>query len=196
MNLRRHFPRLFDWIAARLIRRARRTPYIHLYHCDANRQPTQPYLLRYWLLRIGRRRGSEYPWFGVRVHVFCSSDDDRAFHDHPWPFLSIMLAGSYTEVQPVDCHWRAQGKYHCEQIGQQMVTTLRTQRIAGDVAYRHAETWHMVRIEPGKRAYTLFITFPQVQQWGFLVRQGRHLTKVPWRDFEREHGGGVVGVEP
>jgi hypothetical protein len=190
MNLRRLFPRLFDRAAALLVRRARRTPYVHLYHCDAERNPTRPYLLRYMLFRIGGC-GREYPWLSARIHVFCSSDDDRAFHDHPWPFISIILRGQYDEIQPSNRVGRRLRK-----IGDEFRWVRTLTRRAGDIAYRRASTWHMVTIEPGTKTITLVITLPQVQPWGFLVRHGTRRRKVPWQEFERQHGGGVVGVKP
>lgn len=37
------------------------------------------------------------PWFSVKLHKILASDVDRYLHDHPWHYLSLMLAGSYIE---------------------------------------------------------------------------------------------------
>lgn len=50
----------------------------------------RPYLLRWFLIPRNR-------WFNIYLHKFCRDDDDRALHDHPWWFVSIMLQGSYVE---------------------------------------------------------------------------------------------------
>jgi hypothetical protein len=51
-----------------------------------------PLLIRYQLLRT--------PWFNIYLHHFLRSDNDRHFHDHPWHFLTILLAGGYIEHTP------------------------------------------------------------------------------------------------
>lgn len=43
---------LFRFLVNRLIARARRTPYFHLFHADGT-----PYMERYWLVRIGMPKG-------------------------------------------------------------------------------------------------------------------------------------------
>lgn len=50
-----------------------------------------PYLRRWHLVPRNR-------FINVYLHQFLRSDDDRALHDHPWWFASLMLHGSYTEV--------------------------------------------------------------------------------------------------
>ena len=71
-----------------------------------------PYLLRWYLTpwRRWHREGRETPtpwrrikgWFGfvlpsAYLHCFIRSDDDRALHDHPWFWCSILLRGRYVE---------------------------------------------------------------------------------------------------
>ena len=48
-----------------------------------------PYLIRYTLI--------ECAWFSIKVHHILESDEDRCEHDHPWPFLSLILTGGYWE---------------------------------------------------------------------------------------------------
>ena len=43
-----------------------------------------PYLYRWFLL-------PRNPVANVYLHRFFRDDEDRALHDHPWPFLSIVL---------------------------------------------------------------------------------------------------------
>lgn len=130
----------------------------------------KPYLLRWWLIPRSR-------WFNVYLHKFVRDDDDRAYHDHPWPSLSIVLAGGYFDWTPgpdgSDCRrWYG----------------------PGSVIFRRAVAAHRVQLmevqngvfRPG---WTLFITGPRVREWGFLCPQGwRH-----WKEFTDGKDGERVG---
>ena len=37
------------------------------------------------------------PWFGIYLHKWIKPDPRKTFHNHPWPFLSIILSGAYLE---------------------------------------------------------------------------------------------------
>jgi hypothetical protein len=144
--------RLLPAIADRLIARAQRTPYRHI----------PGYMNRWWLLPYGRLG------IAVRVHEILRSDDDRAFHDHPWSYLTIILRGGYTEVKPL---WDVNGFY----LGE-------TRTFYGErsVLFRPARSWHRLEICDGLPAWTLFITGPKVQSWGFM-REPEN--KVYWRKY-------------
>ena len=75
--------RLAAWLATRLIAPARKPDFIV-------GDPANPYLRRWWLL-------PRNPVFGIYLHQFMRSDDDRALHDHPWPSLSLTLRGRMME---------------------------------------------------------------------------------------------------
>ena len=53
--------------------------------------PECPYVIR-WRF--------EFPFGSIRVHHWLKPDDDRAFHDHPWWFLTFVVKGGYTDSQP------------------------------------------------------------------------------------------------
>lgn len=139
------FNRIADW----LIERSKRTPFIHL----------PGYMNRYWLL--------PYDWFGLlekqrsifaaRIHQILRSDSDRAFHDHPWPYMTIVLRGGYTEVRPV---FDGSGLY---------VGETRKWYGPGSILFRPARSWHRLEIPEGKDAWTLFVTGRYQQKWGFMV---------------------------
>ena len=92
-----------------------------------------------------------YRWFIFKIgnlpriylHKFLRSDDDRAPHNHPWWFISIILTGSYTE------HTR----------------TGPLLRRAPSIVYRSPNHSHRIMLVPGKTVRTLFITGPVVRQW-------------------------------
>lgn len=149
---------IYDRIADWLIRRAQRTPYIHL----------EGYLNRWWLVPYNR--------FGIaaRVHQILRSDEDRHLHNHPWPYISIVLRGGYWEVTPATIgKLNGGGTYWIEN---------RRWRGPGSIAFRRASSWHRIEVPDGGDCWTLFITGPkrrdhdpQHSSWGFLV-DGR---KVP-----------------
>jgi hypothetical protein len=115
-----------------------------------------PYMLR-WLL-IPRNR-----FFNVFLHKICRDDDDRALHDHPWWFVSILLRGDYLE-------WRD------EEFASE--TGCRTiERHAFSSAFRRANTRHRIQLfplctEPKRPCWTLVFTGPKIRQWGFWCPKG------------------------
>lgn len=114
-----------------------------------------PYLTRVLLPRI----------FGVRpmLHNIHRADDDRELHNHPWRWmLSIILSGSYDEERT-----DAAGRVTRRRV---RWFNFITDRDFHRIAELHGHVW------------TLFITGPRVQSWGFLV-DGK---LIPWRDFSRK----------
>ncbi|MFJ1257876.1 hypothetical protein [Cupriavidus sp. CuC1] len=141
-------PKLVD----ALIRRAMRTPYFHL----------KGYMERYWLIPYNRFAPA------ARIHHILRSDDDRAFHDHPWPYVTVILRGGYTEVTPV---YDASGLYQGE---------ARKWHGPGSILFRRAKSWHRLEVPEGKTAWTLFITGKYQQRWGFMPNPAG---KVYYQDY-------------
>jgi hypothetical protein len=159
-----------------LIRRAMKTPYFHL----------KGYMERYWLVPFVNG-GSETaigcgpvsPWrrpvawilqkfdIAIRVHHILRSDDDRAFHDHPWAYVTVILKGGYVEVTP---EFDGQGQV----VGEQ-----RTWRGPGSILRRKANTWHRLEVAEGESVWTLFSTGRKTNGWGFLVDN----EKIPYRKY-------------
>jgi hypothetical protein len=98
---------------------------------------------------------------GVRLHNIMRSDADRELHDHPFTFLSIILAGGYFEH-------RADGT--------------RTWYGPGSFVYRTAETLHRLELRDERAAWTLVLRGPIRRQWGFMCPTGW----VHWKDFVAE----------
>lgn len=186
---------MIDW----LINRAKRTPYFHL----------PGYMERYWLVPynavitrtlhdvrpiivngtvVGESNvsrlvvdgtGPVNPWrrpfarllqkmgIAARIHHILRSDQGRDPHDHPWPFVTIILRGSYYEHRfDRDGRW-AGTKWHG----------------AGSVLFRCAKDFHMLELPQGKTAWTLFITGPKQQTWGFKPLIG---PKIPYHQYKNE----------
>ena len=115
-----------------------------------------PYMLRWYVI-------PRNPVLNIYVHKFLRSDDDRALHDHPWWFVSMILRGRYAEIseQPLKV------------------------RRAGSIAYRPAEYRHRVELlcapsalkgrGPLMPAWTLIVTGRRVRTWGFWCKT------APWK---------------
>ncbi|MHC9292013.1 hypothetical protein ACRCUN_06070 [Mycobacterium sp. LTG2003] len=117
-----------------------------------------PYLLRWYVI-------PRNPLFNVYLHQFLRSDDDRALHDHPWWFVSLILRGHYDEVTERGTN----------------------RRRAGSIAFRPAEWRHRValihelvlhqrsgRMLPAAEptpCWTLIVTGRRVRTWGFWCKQ-------------------------
>jgi hypothetical protein len=109
--------------------------------------PTCPYVIR-WMI--------ETPLGSLRVHHWLGPDDDRAFHDHPWWFLTFVVKGGYTDKCP---HW---------------VEHLRAPAIRRRAAH-HKHT--VVPDEDG--AWTVMVTGPKVRVWGFW-KDGKFVKANKW----------------
>lgn len=118
------------------------------------------YLRRWWAI-------PHNDFCNVYLHEIRASDDDRAFHDHPWPNTSFLIAGEYIEHTP-DGIFR---------------------RSAGDVVSREAEALHRLEVLSDQRAISLFMTGPKIREWGFDCQHGW----VHWRDFFDAGDTGKVG---
>jgi hypothetical protein len=123
-------------------------------------RPECPYLRR-WALILGL--------FSIRVHHFYRSDDERAFHDHPWWFVTLVLKGGYTDVSECDT-CEGYGVYDswcptCSGWGEK-----RDHLLHGSVRFRPALHRHTVRVDPGG-VWTLILTGPNVRTWGFWERR-------------------------
>lgn len=99
--------------------------------------PECPYVIRW---------RAEAPFGSVRLHHWLGPDDDRAFHDHPWWFVTVVLRGGYADRGP---------------DGDDVLR-------AGSVRFRRAAHQHTV--VPGDHgAWTLLVTGPRRRAWGFWL---------------------------
>jgi len=116
-----------------------------------SRDNDRPYMVR-WI--VARTFGWE-----LKFNLFLRSDA-ACLHDHPWPFLSIMLAGSYIE------HTAGGARRYK----------------APCILFRPARWRH--RIEIHEPCLTFNISAPRRRNWGFWTRDGWKF----WRDYkEGEH---------
>jgi hypothetical protein len=115
----------------------------------------EPYMRRHFLLGgSAGARGST-----ARFHQLLTSDG-ADMHDHPWDFVSVILAGRYVETTP-------DGE---REFG------------PGSVLVRRAEDVHRLTLPDGP-VWTFVTLGPARRRWGFHTAAGW----VHWRDYvERE----------
>ncbi len=151
---------VFEAVASLLIKLSKRTPYWHLMNADGS-----VYMERFWLIRS---RGPKWGW-GVRIHHIVTADSLREMHDHPGSFLSVVLKGGYVEERPADPR--------CVDWEGVEPRTL-TARGVGSVAFRRATDRHTI-LSVQDETWTLFITGPSRQWWGFYTPTG----KIYWKKY-------------
>lgn len=123
---------------------------------DVVEQFGRPYLERYFA--VGR--GPRSPGGGARFHRILRSDV-ADMHDHPWDFVSVIIAGRYVETTP-----------HGEQEFR-----------AGSVLVRRAEDRHRLTLPDGP-VWTFITVGPARRRWGFVTADGW----VPWRRYLERTG--------
>ncbi len=150
-------PKFFDQIVAYGAKR----PYAHIYHENG-----EPYMKRWWLMPkclLGKdANGDPYPYswmpFIVRLHHICKADADRALHDHPANYRTLILKGGYLEetvtgeIEPIS---------------------------AGQTDSNPAEVFHRIDYVGIGGVWTIFIMGKRRNSWGFLVNGH----KVPWKKY-------------
>lgn len=123
------------------------------YRLIPDRRTGADYMHRYYLLVKDR---SKFP-FNVTLHKIVRSDDP-VMHDHPWPYLTIVLKGGYWEHTPLvsrngliigeTCRWRG----------------------PGSIIWRKAKELHWLELDDNIPATTLFFMGPQQREWGFVIK--------------------------
>lgn len=108
--------------------------------------PGDLYLRRYYLYR-GKRRPHLY------LHHIIRSDYDRAPHDHPWSFTSIILWRGYIE--------------HRQSVVNGETVKWHHRFYPGAMLHRTSRDLH--RLELWKPAWTLVFSGEKVREWGFLT---------------------------
>lgn len=123
----------------------------------------EPYLVRLTLFTC--------PWFSIKLHVILRDDDDRALHDHPWPFVTIIMVNGYYEETKLSGG-----------------TSRVRYRAPWTIHYRKAQYTHRVELtDPSRPAVTFVITGRKTRKWGFHCPEGW----TYWRDFDT--AGGCAG---
>jgi len=94
--------------------------------------------------------------------------DEPTYHDHPWSYITIILAGGYWEHTPIR-------DYEGYVIGDK-------KKWYGPGSIRFAKPTHYHWLEIGDQtAWTLFIRFKRKQEWGFLPFMTNE--KIHWKEW-------------
>lgn len=142
-----------------------------------------PYLIRWYVFKTKR--------VTLFIHKFVRSDEDRALHDHPWPFLVIPIWRGYWEHSYRPSHYDEAGQieYAAENVRRRVLPIIGTR-------YRSALYRHRVELlkdQPSFRgaieddllpppelpAWSLFFHFKREREWGFHPPEGF----IPWQKW-------------
>lgn len=130
------------------------------------REDGSKYLERWWLIPKNK-------YLNLYLHHFHNSDPE-VLHDHPWASVGMLLAGSYRE------HVSVYSKYR--QATKHVVRTPFWPVYRSPDCVHRIELFGMLgRVFP---VWSLFMTFPKVQEWGFWCKQG----KVHNKEFLNKEG--------
>lgn len=117
--------------------------------------PDECPMMRRWVLVT--------PLGSIRLHNFIRSDAERDPHDHPWWFVTLVLAGGYLDRSELD--------------GQPVIDRLKR----GSIRFRPALHRHWVETDG---SWTLIITGRIGRQWGFWQRG----VFLPVADYFKRYG--------
>lgn len=131
-----------------------------------------PDLIQRDLVYLRRLRIIQTPWFGIYLHWIYLPDADRDPHDHPWPFVSWVLRGGYTE----QIHTRFS-------VAGQTVTRVAHRKWARWSVHRMGITTahRILTLEPN--TVTLVLVGRRSRSFGFWTLDGW----VPWRRYVAQH---------
>lgn len=114
---------------------------------------------------LDRLRLVQTPWFGVYLHHIYKPDEDRAVHDHPWAFGSLVLRGGYREMFINDPHCDMPPEYRkWSRWSWHRMTTRSAHQITSVLP----------------KTVTLVIVGRKVRDWGFWPEPD---VFVPWREY-------------
>jgi hypothetical protein len=142
-----------------------------------------PYLKRHTLFSFSK-------YFSIKVHDIVDSDEICS-HDHPWPFLTIMLRGGYYEWTPKS--QKERGKILEERIGTDGTIEVRRWHGPGSIMYRPANWRHQLELpveykttfngdsEKPLPAKTFVLTFKVIRDWGFFTPKGW----IYWDNYDK-----------
>jgi hypothetical protein len=136
------------------------------------------YMHRHYLLFKGQEfdnkedeSGKVYPFNAFLHHIMGS--DEPVYHDHPWMYITFILAGGYWEHTPI---FDEEGYI----IGD-------TKKWYGAGSFRIAKPNHMHWLEMGEETtWTLFLRFRRKNEWGF--QPFMHKEKIHWKKWVNGEG--------
>ena len=110
----------------------------------------EPYLYRWHVVPKNKRAN-------IYFHLQVANDPSRPLHDRPWGTTTVVLAGSYIEVQAT-----APG----------LGGTYEVTRRVGGIINEPASLAHKMWLAPGvPYAMNLELTGPHIRDWGFWINK-------------------------
>lgn len=129
---------------------------------------------------LTRVRLIQTPLFGVYLHKLETADPRPTLHDHPWPFLAIVLRGGYDEmrrdthvVKPGDTRTFVDGRV--EILPHSYAHPHRVKRIN----WMPFQALHWIDKLHRTPTWTLVIVGRRTRVWGYLDRDGK------WTAFDK-----------
>jgi len=154
-----------------------------------------PYLIRWSFFDL---------WgYSLKLHIILRSDDDRALHDHPWSFWTLMLSGGYFEhtrkkaritngqflVEETERTWikpgslrfcRSPHPHRLELAGEPPIA----RPVDPELQHTVIEGFYSPNVKPMFRpAITLVFMLPKKREWGFYTSKGW----IKWSEFLRDY---------
>lgn len=118
------------------------------------------------------------PWFSIKVHHILRPDNDRALHDHPWGFVTLILHGGYMEelpFVPLQALSAAQGKWYTHMV----------ERGVGSVHRVEPDGLHRIdSVKPG--TWTLVLTTGKKREWGFSDGPNNWVVHYRYLDYVQQ----------
>lgn len=124
-----------------------------IHGCEERGDYGSPYLTRYTLLDIKN--------FQLCLHIFHRSDAED-LHDHPWPFISLILWRGYVEVTPKG----------------------RSRKWPLMMLFRNATHSHRVELVGNKKSVSLVLMGKRKREWGFFTKEGW----TQWQKYYTDKG--------
>lgn len=117
------------------------------------------YLTRWWLVKT--------PWGGIMLHRMDGPDARTTIHDHPFPFVSIVLRGGYFE----------------DRLDPMRMKVIRARHVRRFNVMRRDDA-HTIRLLTRTPTWTLVFAGRHRRTWGFLSPtydgHGVEIIRVAW----------------
>lgn len=154
------------------------------------------YLRRFFIYPRDKDFGKNKGKGRVYLHKFYRGDEDPHFHDHPWPFTSLILTTGYYEETPIleagdNPEYISDAEFLSSEIvdgtGDSSLPITWRRRIfyAPWTLLRRPAVWkHRVILKEGKPAWTLVKTGVKERSWGFWTDDTSSVDFCPWRQYD------------
>lgn len=117
---------------------------------------------------LARMRIVQTPWFALYFHAMEAPDPGLDLHDHPWPFISWVLRGGYTEIR---ADTREAGRVFSDAAMSIPSARQNHRRWMSMKLFRMDEAHTIYRLDKSP-TWTLMLVGRRRRQWGFYTPDG------------------------